>query len=323
MCRWLAYKGAPILVSDLVSDPNNSLVRQTLSLEGYMPREHAPRHPVDGDGFGLGWYDLSISTEPARIAFAEPAWSNPNLHNLAHLLRTELLFAHVRAASPNSMVSISNCHPFKYGHWLFMHNGGLAGFSQMRRRIYDMLPDRLFNTIAGTTDSEHCFALLMSMMEDCDSPVYPFQLRDAVNDLINLLMAWTRELGITERTSLNFAVTDGYTMVATRFASWRCEHQQQAQSLYYAEADHFDLVEGGQLLHTVGNRCGAVIISSEPLTADAENPEECPNWVPVPEDSIITVTPDMIVHVEPLRLDWRPEMPETASSGNTPILPTS
>jgi glutamine amidotransferase len=313
MCRWLAYKGRPIVVSHLVSDPNNSLVRQTLSLEGFMPLEHAPRHPVDGDGFGLGWYDLSISPEPARLVFADPAWSNPNLQNLAHLLRTELLFAHVRAASPHSHVSISNCHPFKYGNWLFMHNGNLSGFPQMRRRIYDRLPDPIFNSISGTTDSEHCFALLLSMLPSLDTPLYPFELRDTVAALINLLMEWACELGISEKISLNFAVADGYSMVATRFSSHKVEHQQQAQSLYYAEADHFELSEDGSLqcLRNEEGSRGAVIISSEPLTVDWSQPDECPNWIPVPEDSIITVTPDLAIHVEQLDITKRPVQPSS------------
>lgn len=323
MCRWLVYKGRSVLVSDLVSDPNNSLVRQTLSLEGYMPGENAPRHVVDGDGFGLGWYDHAICGEPARLAFPDPAWSNPNLHNLAHLLRTELLFAHVRAASPNSLVSISNCHPFKYGNWLFMHNGGLAGFPRMRRRIYNHVSDALLNSISGTTDSEHCFALLMSLLDGQESPVYPFDLRDKVTELINLLMEWSCELEVTERTSLNFAVTDGFSIVATRFSSWKCPEQQQAQSLYYAEADHIELEEGGRLQLTPCGESGrgAVIISSEPLTADWENPEDCPNWIPVPEDSIITITPDLSIHVEPLLVGWRPETPPAAVRRNAPLLP--
>lgn len=323
MCRWVAYKGRPILVSHLVSDPNNSLVRQTLSLEGYMPGEHAPRHPVDGDGFGLGWYDHSISAEPARIAFADPAWSNPNLHNLAHLLQTELLFAHVRAASPHSVVSISNCHPFKHGNWLFMHNGGLAGFAQMRRRIYERLPDSLLNAISGTTDSEHCFALLLSMVPSDELPIYPFRLRDVVVELIDLLMKWSQELGIVERTSLNFAVTDGYSVVATRFASWCCPEQQQAQSLYYAEADHFELAEDGNLQRAPGEEGtrGAVIISSEPLTANFSEPEDCPNWVPVPEDSVITVTPDLAIHIDPIEVCWRPQTPPLAQRVSSPLLP--
>lgn len=38
--------------------------------------------------------------------------------------------AHVRAASSGHdpldrmIVSNENCHPFKYGRWTFMHNGG-------------------------------------------------------------------------------------------------------------------------------------------------------------------------------------------------------
>ena len=49
MCRFLAYRGEPIFVSDLVCAPSHSLVHQSL---------HAveAKTGTNGDGFGLGWY---------------------------------------------------------------------------------------------------------------------------------------------------------------------------------------------------------------------------------------------------------------------------
>jgi glutamine amidotransferase len=315
MCRWMAYTGKPILVSELISDSNNSLVRQTLSFDGYQPLEHAPRYPVDGDGFGIGWYDHSINPEPARLVFADPAWNNPNLDNLCHLLRTGLIFGHVRAASLHSPVSLGNCHPFKFGNLLFMHNGGLAGFRKIRRRLLNSLPDPLFDSISGTTDSEHCFALLLSLLPSLETPIDPFTLRDAVAKTINLLMEWCHELEIEDKTSLNFAVTDGHSIVATRFSSWRYPEHQVAQSLYYSTADEFVMGDDGNLHHCPCDDMtpGAVVICSEPLTANWKDPENCPEWVPIPEDSIITVTPDYKIHVENLEVAFRPTPPPIAA----------
>ena len=54
---------------------------------------------------------------------------------------------------------------------------------------------------------------------------------------------------------------------------------------------------------------GAVVISSEPLTANWTDPENCPEWEPIPEDSIITVSPDYHVEIETLEVSKRPTPP--------------
>lgn len=62
--------------------------------------------------------------------FITPAWSNNNLRNLGDYIYSNLIMAHVRAASSGHdhtervIVSNENCHPFKFGRWTFMHNGG-------------------------------------------------------------------------------------------------------------------------------------------------------------------------------------------------------
>jgi predicted glutamine amidotransferase len=49
MCRWLAYSGEPLRPSELVLHPQHSLVAK--SLDSPLGAE-----PVNGDGFGFGWY---------------------------------------------------------------------------------------------------------------------------------------------------------------------------------------------------------------------------------------------------------------------------
>jgi len=46
-----------------------------------------------------------------------------NLFRLAEKIMTPLVFAHIRAASPGFAVSETNCHPWRYGKLMFMHNG--------------------------------------------------------------------------------------------------------------------------------------------------------------------------------------------------------
>src|SRR5688572_1150697 len=111
MCRFIAYIGNEILLADLVINPENSLVRQS-----YKSRER--REPLNGDGFGVGWYTPEVSATPCVFKSISPAWSNSNLLSIADHVRSGCFFAHVRAASPGMAVTETNCHPFQIGRYL-------------------------------------------------------------------------------------------------------------------------------------------------------------------------------------------------------------
>ncbi len=50
-----------------------------------------------------------------------------------------LIFAHVRAASLGLGVADQNCHPFSFGRFLFMHNGGVSDFKLIKRALIGRL----------------------------------------------------------------------------------------------------------------------------------------------------------------------------------------
>ena len=130
MCRFLAYKGHPVLMADLLTRSEQSLIRQS-----FKARER--EEPLNGDGFGVGWYAFEIDPTPCVFTSVQPAWANRNLQRLADKIQSTCLFAHVRAASPGSPVTELNCHPFQYGNLLWMHNGRIAGFRQIRRALLE------------------------------------------------------------------------------------------------------------------------------------------------------------------------------------------
>src|SRR4051812_7858686 len=124
MCRWIAYRGETTTFEHYVTEPEHSLVTQSLrALEGTTC--------TNGDGFGLGWY--GDHPEPGLYRETRPAWSDENLRYLCRHLRSHLFFAHVRAAT-GTAVTRQNCHPFACGRWMFMHNGFVGGWSRLRRR---------------------------------------------------------------------------------------------------------------------------------------------------------------------------------------------
>lgn len=119
MCRWLAYSGTPILLENLLYRPVHSLIDQ--SLHARMGVE-----TTNGDGFGIGWY-VPDKDSPAVVRDIGPAWSDRNLREIAGHVVSPLFFAHIRA-STGTAVQQTNCHPFRHGRWMWMHNGAIEGF---------------------------------------------------------------------------------------------------------------------------------------------------------------------------------------------------
>ena len=69
------------------------------------------------------------------------------------------------AASAKSVVSEENCHQFKWGPLLFQHNGHVEDFPRIRRRVLNSLRADVFAAMEGTTDSEACFALILTLLD--------------------------------------------------------------------------------------------------------------------------------------------------------------
>ena len=151
MCRWIAYRGDTIALEHYVTEPSHSLISQSIkALESTVS--------TNGDGFGLGWY--GEYSDPGLYREVRPAWSDENLRYLCRHIRSHLFFAHIRAATGTS-ITRPNCHPFVCKNWLFMHNGFIGDWSRLRRPIENMIPDEIYPSRLGTTDSEAVFLAIM------------------------------------------------------------------------------------------------------------------------------------------------------------------
>ena len=156
MCRLAAYLGEPLFLEELIAKPQHSLMRQSL-------RADQAKAVTNGDGFGIGWY--GDRAEPGVYREVMPAWSDDNLLALSQTLSSRLFFAHVRAATAGG-IARQNCHPFRYGKWLFMHNGQIGGYGLLRRALESWLPDAMYAERRGATDSELLFLLALSRIEE-------------------------------------------------------------------------------------------------------------------------------------------------------------
>ncbi len=105
--------------------PKNSLIDQSLAAK-------QSETTTNGDGFGIGWY--GSRDEPGIYRDVRPAWNDANLRTLAAQIESRLFFAHIRAAT-GTAVQRTNCHPFRYRNWLFVHNGGIVGFPDIKREL--------------------------------------------------------------------------------------------------------------------------------------------------------------------------------------------
>ena len=214
MCRWLAYSGSPVLIEQLLYKPKHSLIDQ--SLHSTMGAE-----TTNGDGFGVGWYDETRT--PGVFHSIEPAWNDRNLQELARHVRSHIVFAHIRASS-GSPVQQTNCHPFRHGRWLWMHNGVIHDFQKIKRDLVLAIDPELYPFIEGSTDSETLFYLAKTFGLEDDPP-------QAVARAIGLVEAVGHEHGVENPMQGTIATSDGDKLWAFRYSS---EHD--SRTLFFSTA---------------------------------------------------------------------------------------
>jgi predicted glutamine amidotransferase len=212
MCRWLAYSGSPVLMETLLYKPQHSLIDQ--SLHSQLGAE-----TTNGDGFGVGWY--GVGDTPGVFHSVEPAWNDRNLREISAHIRSPLVFAHIRASS-GSPIQQSNCHPFRHGRWLWMHNGVIADFHAVKRDLALAVDPSLYPSIEGSTDSEVFFFLALTLGLENDPPA-------AVEKAVGLIEETGRRHGVEHPIQMTVATSDGMNVWAFRYSS---EHK--SRSLFYS-----------------------------------------------------------------------------------------
>ncbi len=284
MCRLLAYIGTPIIIDKLLYQPKNSLINQSTNAREL-------EEPLNGDGFGIGWYVPEVNNEPVTFVSVYPAWNNRNMRNLAPKIKTECLVAHVRAASVGD-VSESNCHPFQYKNLLMMHNGGIEKFSAMKRQIRKPLSDELYNWIKGQTDSEHIFAYLLNYLFKNHKTIGPEAIIDAFEYTFSQLKIMMELNNIKEPAYLNMVVTNGLFIVGTRYVT---DPDEEALTLYHSEGSRYVCDNGVCHMLDPEERDRAVLVVSEKLTDISKD------WKEVPKNHFVIVEQTLEVKIKPIK----------------------
>lgn len=202
MCRWLAYSGSPVKLDDLLYKPVHSLVMQS---------KHARMgvETTNGDGFGVGWYGSGPT--PGVFRSTEPAWHDRNLRELSAQASAGRVFAHIRATT-GSAIQQTNCHPFRHGRWLWMHNGLITDFPTVKRDLAFAVEPSLFPLIEGATDSELFFFVALTFGLEQDP-------RAAVASAVGLIEDVGKRHGIQYPIQMTVATTDGESTWAFRYSS--------------------------------------------------------------------------------------------------------
>jgi predicted glutamine amidotransferase len=263
VCRWLAYSGSPIKLEELLVKRDRSLIDQSLHA-----RQGATT--TNGDGFGVGWY--GDDDTPRVYRSTHPAWNDRNLRELAAGISSRLFFAHIRA-STGTAIQETNTHPFRYGRWLWMHNGLIRDFTRVRRELVLAVDDSLFASIEGTTDSEVMFYLALTHGLE-DDPVA------AVDSMVGVVERTGRRHGVEHPMQMTVATTDGKVVWAFRYSS-----ERDSRSLYYST--RMDVLEA--LYPDVG---AFAKLSDETRVVVSEPLGDLPGaWNEVPESSVGMIQP--------------------------------
>jgi len=279
----MAYKGTPIIIDKLLYQPKNSLINQS-----FHAREI--EEPLNGDGFGVGWYVPELNYEPITFVSVNPAWNNRNLRNLAPKIKTDCMIAHVRAASVGD-VSESNCHPFQYKNILMAHNGGVEDFGKIKRHLRDPLSDDLYNWIKGQTDSEHLFAFLLQELFSNHKSISPDAVVDSFEHTFRELKKLMTQYGVTEPAYLNMIFTNGLFFVGTRYCS---DPKEEPLTLYHSEGSRYVVEDGVTRMEAPDDDDHAVLVVSEKLTDDAY-------WTMIPANHFVIVEPTLNVRIRPIK----------------------
>ena len=261
MCRWLAYSGSPISMHDLLYKPDNSLVVQSR-------HSRLGVEPINGDGFGIGWY-AALDT-PGIYHSTEPAWNDRNLQELSAQATAGRVFAHIRA-STGSAVQQTNCHPFRHRRWLWMHNGAINDFLSLKRDLTLAVDPGLFPEIEGSTDSELFFYLALTFGLEDDPPT-------GVSQAVALIEETGRVHGVEHPIQMTVAVTDGETTWAFRYSS-----EGKSRSLFHSTDISTLRVQypDNPMLHELSE--DARLVVSEPLG------DLVGAWREVPESTCLIV----------------------------------
>jgi glutamine amidotransferase len=290
MCRALAYLGQPVLLDNLLYQPDSALVKQA-----YMPKM---LHMLNLAGFGLKAWDRNSSEPKKPYSYASTSLPvfDRNLKALAEKIHPSCVLAHVRGVTYSTEVEISlqNVHPFQFpGFSLALaHNGDLARVAEVKPQLREHIRPEIAGYIRGTTDSEWIYALIVSQIADPRGACSADELVRAMDRALAIIRQVRARLGIATSSSVNLFLTTGDQVAAVRycfdFGCYRTEDPAKVHeanltflSLWYTSGREYGYHDREWKMVGGADTADSIMIASEPLTRDTST------WLEVPEYSMV------------------------------------
>jgi len=286
MCRALLYLGEPVLLDNLLFQPDSALVRQS-----YMPKM---LNMLNLAGFGLRAWDPGSHAPDKPFFYGSPSLPvfDRNLKNLAEKVRAGCVLAHVRGVAYSTAVEISlqNVHPFQFEglQWALAHNGDLTGIADMKAHLAAHMKPEFLARIRGTTDSEWIYALFVSQLKDPRGNASEAEIFSSLERTLGIIREARKKIGMALSSSVNLFITNGAQLAAVRYClDFGCYRTDDAARVHEANLTFLSLwytlgrdygLHGGEWKMTGGaERADSIIVASEPLTRDTSS------WVELPE----------------------------------------
>jgi gamma-glutamyl hercynylcysteine S-oxide hydrolase len=188
---------------------------------------------MNGDGWGVGWWDPGVRAEPARYRTAAPMWTDRAFRSVAEVVHAGAVVAAVRNATPPSPVVDTGSAPFTAGPWLFSLNGFVRGFrGPVGEDLRRLVTEPRAVALEGTSDAEVLFALVLDALDAGATPE-------------EALARTSAEAAGRAEVVLNLLLSDGHVVVGTTLGN----------SLF--------------TLQGAGLATGGVLLASEPLDEHA------------------------------------------------------
>lgn len=288
MCRIMSYLGKPLIIEELLYEPDNSFIKQS-----YNPRYMSSI--LNLAGFGMAAWDDKSSDPLAPYLYKTPhmPFYDENLRNLASKIEPHCLLAHIRGVEyhESQVVANQNVHPFMFPitDITLAHNGHLYQFENMRFDLLKYIKDAFKPYIQGTTDSEWIYAVFLSQLKNpLSDECSPSDIINAVIETFKILKYVRSQHDIAINSPVNLFITNGKFIVATRFVldyGWLPEEETDSghftyHSLWYTYGEQYGYFDDEYKMKA-GDQKNSIIIASEPLTQDNTT------WLEVPEYTLL------------------------------------
>jgi glutamine amidotransferase len=144
-----------------------------------------------------------------------------------------------------------------------MHNGFVGNWNRLRRQVEALIPDALYPSRIGTTDSEAIFLAMLGA--GIERPVA------AAENVLMRLTEYVNRGTPGDRLRFTSALSNGHDLYAFRYAV-----NDSANTLYYRESQ------------------STIVVVSEPIDREHKN------WIPVPENHVLVAQAGERARIIPL-----------------------